>query len=57
MIYRKKKLFNDVPNFKIRKLNFQSIQRSTRMVIGSQSHKIVHEIVHEHVEPRETISV
>ncbi len=30
MISRKKNLFNDVPNFKIRKLNFQVIQRFTR---------------------------
>ncbi len=27
------------------------------IVIGSQSHKVVHEIVHEHVETREVISV
>ncbi len=31
MIRRKKHLFNDVPNFKIRKLNFQVIQRFIRI--------------------------
>ncbi len=32
---QKKNLFNDVPNFKIRKLNFQVIQRFTLLHVGS----------------------
>ncbi len=36
-LIRKKKMFNDVPYFIIRKLNFQVIQRFTHMFISHQS--------------------